>query len=448
MDRFDLDLFEELVLVLGERRERGIHLVACTAEFAQFSLPEGAVLVVLRHRRGNEDQLRRMVLRVCEGLERGTLYLVAAGGDHSCQEILETGRPPARRGKRVRVFAIDDSRTPWSGSKSTAPKDLSIAFEALRKPLDASPSYFLEWLQERQGEARQQRERIDQYQRVMLARKPVATTALVVSLLVVYGLEFLFGGTSSVPVLFRMGALIKGQPLGEEPWRLLAHSFLHGGMFHVGGNALILWLAGSFLERLIGSSRLLLLWTLSLLGGGLAIQLFPGNAAVTIGASGGGWGLMTAAGVLALRPRGLIPDLLARGIRRNIGQLLVLNLVVSFLPNVALAGHMGGGLVGAILVASGLVTFGLHPSATNQPDRGVDGPTVLARTTAVICVGALAASLALGITRGEPWVLNGPQTWSRHSLELPEASRGRCLGRVLEGIELRIGKDGLHQIII
>ena len=46
---------------------------------------DGSVIVVLRHTLGDADRLDRMVLRVCEGLKQGTMFLVAAGGGHDKQ---------------------------------------------------------------------------------------------------------------------------------------------------------------------------------------------------------------------------------------------------------------------------------------------------------------------------------------------------------------------------
>ena len=134
-----LDRYQELVMTLGNRESRGVRLIAFTPEFAQFVLADGSALVVLRHAARDSDRLDRMVLRVCEGLKQGTLYLGAAGGDQEAREILQRRRPPRQFGKKVLVFAIDDAREVWTGPLSKAPRDLIAALDALARPLSRGP---------------------------------------------------------------------------------------------------------------------------------------------------------------------------------------------------------------------------------------------------------------------------------------------------------------------
>jgi membrane associated rhomboid family serine protease len=54
----------------------------------------------------------------------------------------------------------------------------------------------------------------------------------------------------------------------DQPWRLLAHAFLHGGFVHLAFNTWLLVAIGPPLERAIGSLRMALLYVLSALGGG------------------------------------------------------------------------------------------------------------------------------------------------------------------------------------
>lgn len=414
----ELDRYEELVMTLGQRDSRGVRLIAYTTEFAQFVLPCGSALVVLRHVKGDGERLGRMVLRVCAGLKQGKLYLVAAGGDSSAHAILTAHRPSGLFGRRVFVFAIGDAREVWAGDRSTPTRDLSAAFAAMARPLERTPAQFHSWMTAQREAARALRDRVDAYRRSMTERKPRATAAMILVLLAVYGLEWLFGGPDSVPTLVRMGAMLGEGPGRSEPWRLLSHSFLHASTMHIAGNAMILWILGSFLERLIGASRLITLWTLSVLGGGLASLATPGAAAVMVGASGGGWGLMAAAGVLALRPGGLIPDDFARSLRRNIGQVLVINLFISLLPGVALAAHLGGGATGALVMACGLGTWGIVPSHLPSARGGGGSERALAaHGLGLVCAAALTLSLGVGLMVGEAWLLTAPPTWERHEID-------------------------------
>jgi rhomboid protease GluP len=442
----ELDRYEELVMTLGQRDSRGVRLIAYTPEFAQFVLPCGSALVVLRHLRGDEERLGRMVIRVCAGLKQGKLYLVAAGGDSAAHPILTAQRPGGLFGRKVFVFAIGDAREVWAGNRSTPTRDLGAAFTAMARPLERTPAQFHSWMTGQREAARALRSRVEAYRRAMTERKPRATAALILVLLAVYGLEWMFGGADSVPTLVRMGAMVGEGPGRSDPWRLLSHSFLHASTMHIAGNAMILWILGSFLERLIGPSRLLTLWTLSVLGGGLASLATPGSAAVMVGASGGGWGLMAAAGVLALRPAGLIPDDFARSLRRNIGQVLIINLFISLLPGIALAAHLGGGTAGALVMLSGLGTLGLTASHL-QAGRGPrPEPVLVARGLGLACTAGLMLCLATGLARGEAWVLTSPPTWERHdigaprlSIELPSALPTAVRTDIAEGTLLVYG---------
>ena len=147
-------------------------------------------------------------------------------------------------------------------------------------------------------------------------------------------------------------------------------------------------------ERLVGSARLVVIYTASCLVGGVAVWALQGEG-ITVGASGGIWGLMTAMAVLFFRPQGIVPEVMVAPMRRSFGQILVLNLMLSFLPGISLWGHLGGGLGGAALMASGAVAWGLpraeqarDPNAVrNQASRVWIG-------AAIACVAALLASLA------------------------------------------------------
>lgn len=442
----ELDRYEELVMMLGQRDSRGVRLIAFTPEFAQFVLPCGSALVVLRHVHGEEERLGRMVLRVCEGLKQGKLYLVAAGGGQGARKVLETHRPRGAFSKKISVFTIDDTRQTWSGAHSSPPRDLGAALGAIARPLDRTPAQFHSWMTGQRQDARELRSRVEAYSRTMAERKPRATLALIVLLGVVYGLEWMFGGPDSVPTLVRMGAMVGEGPGRTDLWRLVSHSFLHASTMHIAGNAMILWMLGSFLERLIGPSRMLTLWTLSVVGGGLASLATPGTAAVMVGASGGGWGLMAAAGVLAFRPGGLIPDDFARSLRRNIGQVLVINLFISFLPGIALAAHLGGGAAGALVMLSGLGVLGITPSHRLAGARSPSRATTVASSLGLVSALVLVLSLGMGLVRGEAWVLTAPASWARHELgspsitiELPSSLDGQTESQVPEGLVFLYG---------
>lgn len=210
-----------------------------------------------------------------------------------------------------------------------------------------------------------------------------------------FGLEHLFGGTTSVPTFARMGAVIGGVGnVAAEPWRLISSMFLHAGPLHLFFNGLVLWRLGGPFERLVGRPAYLLLIAASGIGGSLAAGLTQDG--LMVGLSGALWGVMTAMAVLAWHPRSpIVPE--KRGpIRRMTLQNLVLNLAVSFLPQVSLAAHLGGGLVGGLLAAVGLVQL-------RRP--GAPPPPLWARALGAVSVLLLAAGVFLGLATGQPWQL-------------------------------------------
>jgi rhomboid protease GluP len=250
---------------------------------------------------------------------------------------------------------------------------------------------------------------------------PWVTYGLALVLSIVYVLQELWGGSTSILVLVRMGALVRSVPPTREPWRLLSHSFLHIGFLHLLFNIMALLVLGAFLERLLGSRRFLLLYGLSTLGGGLAIATF-GNADVTAGASGALWGLMLAEATLVVRPGKLVPDRVLENMKAKVWQPVMLNLANSMRPGVSLAGHLGGGLAGAMVMLSGAVTAGLSPSETPAlPDeRGRGEDTASGPWWVTACSAAagllMAASLAAQLVEGRPWEIGQPPELRRLAL--------------------------------
>jgi membrane associated rhomboid family serine protease len=126
-----------------------------------------------------------------------------------------------------------------------------------------------------------------------------------------------------------------------EWWRLLSYSLVHFGLFHLGGNLLMLWIVGRVLEPGTGPVRFATLYIVSVLGGAAGALLVSPNA-FTGGASGGVFGVAAAAALVLHR----------QGIRfwdSGIGPLLVINLALGlFVSNISLGGHIGGLVAGAL----------------------------------------------------------------------------------------------------
>ena len=119
---------------------------------------------------------------------------------------------------------------------------------------------------------------------------PPLTQALIITNVVVFLLQQLFGGAFT-----EMFAL---WPLGSGlfmPWQVVSYAFLHGNVTHIAFNMFGLWMFGRELEDLWGTRRFAVFYTVSVLAAA-ALQLLVttslGSMAPTIGASGGLFGLL------------------------------------------------------------------------------------------------------------------------------------------------------------
>lgn len=126
--------------------------------------------------------------------------------------------------------------------------------------------------------------------------------------------------------------------------RLLTSTFIHYGILHLLLNMWALWMLGRNLEAALGPARFVALYMLSGLGGSIAGYLFSPEA-ISAGASGAIFGLFAALFVVLKR---------LRRDTSSVVPVLIINLVLTFtVPNISIAGHLGGLVVGAI-VAAGL----------------------------------------------------------------------------------------------
>jgi rhomboid protease GluP len=153
----------------------------------------------------------------------------------------------------------------------------------------------------------------------------------------------LTGNPDSTSSLIRHGAFYGPLVADGEYYRLVTYAFLHGGLMHIGFNMFALYQVGSYVEALLGSARMALVYIISLLGAAVAIYVFSFDS-VTVGASGaifGLFGALVAVGLrLGKRGRALISQTLP---------IILLNLAIGFaVPNISSAGHLGGLISGFV----------------------------------------------------------------------------------------------------
>lgn len=102
-------------------------------------------------------------------------------------------------------------------------------------------------------------------------------------------------------ILFNNGVLIdiykdyglsRGGILDGKYYQFLTSAFIHDGLMHLLSNMIYLYYFGGRLELLLGTFKFTIIYTLSVLSGGLLSILF--NDSICIGASGGTYGLLGA----------------------------------------------------------------------------------------------------------------------------------------------------------
>lgn len=172
--------------------------------------------------------------------------------------------------------------------------------------------------------------------------RPIVTMSLIGINSAIYVIS-LFLSASGDSLIVEFGMWPVAIALEGEWWRLLTAAFLHAGLLHIGFNMFVLYLLGPPLEQVLGSSRFLILYLVSALGGSVASYASSPANTVSVGASGAIFGLMAAFLVVGKR------------FRRDVSQvavLLAVNLVIGFvLPQIDWRAHIGGALTGAAIAA-------------------------------------------------------------------------------------------------
>ncbi|MEP9387812.1 rhomboid family intramembrane serine protease [Mesorhizobium sp. KR9-304] len=143
-----------------------------------------------------------------------------------------------------------------------------------------------------------------------------------------------------------------------EDLTYISYAFLHGDLFHLGGNMLFLWVFGDNVEDALGHTKFLIFYLLCAVAGALLHGLVaPESQVPLIGASGAIAGVVAA--YLILHPRVKIWILAFGRIPLRIPAYITLMLWILFQfamfaiagdDQVSFACHVGGILAGAVLV--------------------------------------------------------------------------------------------------
>jgi membrane associated rhomboid family serine protease len=127
---------------------------------------------------------------------------------------------------------------------------------------------------------------------------PPITRALMLICTAVFCVDMLLRSFVPMHLWFALWPIGSGRFL---PWQPLTYAFLHGDMLHLFFNMLGLWMFGSELERLWGRQRYLQFLAAGVLTAALCqllITALMSSFVPTVGASGGLFALLLAAGML------------------------------------------------------------------------------------------------------------------------------------------------------
>lgn len=183
--------------------------------------------------------------------------------------------------------------------------------------------------------------------------RPYATYILIGANLLVFALETMAGGSEDLSVLYHLGALVPGEVLAGEWWRVLNALFLHAGILHLIANMLGLYFFGMLVESALGRCKFLLGYFFSGIGSMLVVTVLALSAnfpdQVTVGASGAIMGLLGIEAAILLKGWQQEKAKVARERFRLILTVAGLQFISDVLnPQVSLVGHTSGLLLGFV----------------------------------------------------------------------------------------------------
>ncbi len=201
-------------------------------------------------------------------------------------------------------------------------------------------------------------------------RTPVVTVALILANLAVFAYEISLPREALESFVVRMGVIpaefttgISLPPALPLPLTLFTSMFLHGGLMHLGGNMLYLWIFGNNIEEATGPFRFIVFYLASGLAAAFTqIAASPRSEIPMIGASGAIAGVLGAymllyphARVLTLVPILFfirivhLPALLVLGFW-FVYQIALSGMTDPHMGGVAFFAHIGGFVAGMILI--------------------------------------------------------------------------------------------------
>ena len=170
-------------------------------------------------------------------------------------------------------------------------------------------------------------------------RYPPVSSAILAISVAVFAAEMLLPDLRTSVFQGQTVPLQKGALYGPavglgEWWRILGTVFTHGNAIHIFFNMMVLVSLGMPLEKQLGTVRFIMVSLVTALGSS-AMVLWFNFMQPTVGASG-----------MILGWAGAMFPLVNHHARRSMGIWLIQIAIISFLPGVSWAGHLGGLLAG------------------------------------------------------------------------------------------------------
>jgi len=124
-----------------------------------------------------------------------------------------------------------------------------------------------------------------------------------------------------------------------QPWTLLTSMFVHSGFFHILFNMFTLYIFGNFFVRLLGENKLLFVYFVGGIIGGILFLLTSTYSRWALGASGG---IFAVVGTIVLLKPKMTVFIIPIPAPIPLWIAVVGFTVLSFLPGIAWQAHLGG----------------------------------------------------------------------------------------------------------
>ncbi len=258
------------------------------------------------------------------------------------------------------------------------------------------------------------------------------------------------GGSTRLPVLYRLGAQVNRAVLAGQYWRLFTPMFLHIGFMHFLFNSLALIYLGRIVELMYGRARFLAIYLISGYFGNILFLAFGSPNVISAGASGAIFGVIGAHIPLNRQLRKSFMFARLRHAAAGIGYVIWI-FFWSIGPRVNVLAHLGGVLAG---IALGFVFSRKFPGLEraeepemplfqeNQPGWGIRVAGIAGVMAVLTVTGFLVASKTFP-SYGSLMEFNGGQLFYTSSVTKDETIR---LGEYLVEADLFDGKPKTAQI--